>query len=107
MEQLNADRLFTDLDAVAADMEELIEATSGGAGEASPRDRIEHSLRRMRRNLAGTRACAVEEAKNVAQSADAYLRENIWKAIGVASGVGLLFGAIVGLTSRSSRRPPD
>lgn len=107
MEQVNADRLFKDLDAVADDVEELIEATSGVPSEASPRDRIEHSLRRMKRNLASTRACVVEETKNVGQSADAYLRENVWKAIGVAGGVGLLFGAIAGLTSRAARRPAD
>jgi ElaB/YqjD/DUF883 family membrane-anchored ribosome-binding protein len=106
-QQVKTDRLFRDLDAVAADMEELVEATSGNPSEVGLRARIQESLQRVKRNVESTRLCTIEEAKNVAQSTDEYLRENIWKAIGVAGGVGLLLGAIVGFKSRSSRPPLD
>ncbi len=109
MQRVNADRLMRDLGAVAADVDELVKSTAGNANEAivEARKRIESSLGAAKENLENARLCAIEEAKNVAQSTDAYLRENVWKAMGVAGGIGLMFGAIVGLKSGSSRTRHD
>jgi ElaB/YqjD/DUF883 family membrane-anchored ribosome-binding protein len=109
MQRVNADRLVRDLRAIAADVDELVKSTAGNANEAiiEARERIESSLRIAKQNLENARLCAIEEAKNVAQSTDAYLRENVWKAIGVAGSIGLLLGAMVGLKSGSPRMRRD
>ncbi|AVR96177.1 DUF883 family protein [Pseudoduganella armeniaca] len=39
---------------------------------------------------------AVETSKQAAASTDAYVKENPWRSIAVAAGVGLLVGVIVG-----------
>ena len=105
MQRINADRLVRDLSAVAADVDELVKSTAGNADEAiiEAGKRIESSLRAAKENLVNARICAIEDAKNAAQSTDAFLRENVWKAIGIAGSIGLMFGAIVGLRSGSWR----
>ena len=105
MQRINADRLVRDLSAVAADVDELVKSTAGNVDEAiiEARKRIESSLGAAKETLANARLCAIEDAKNVAESTDAYLRENVWKAIGIAGSIGLMFGAIVGLKSGSGR----
>jgi ElaB/YqjD/DUF883 family membrane-anchored ribosome-binding protein len=39
---------------------------------------------------------AVAAGKQVAQSTDAYVKENPWRSIAMAAGVGLLVGVILG-----------
>lgn len=109
MQRVKSDRLMRDLCAVAADMDELVKSTAGNGNEAivEARARIEGSLRTARRNLENARPCAFQERVSVARSADAYVRENVWKAMGVAGGIGFLLGAIMGLKSGSSRTPCD
>lgn len=53
MQRINADRLVRDLDAVAADVEELVKSTAGNADEAivEARKRIESSLGAAKENL--------------------------------------------------------
>ena len=109
MQRVNADRLLRDLSAVAADVDELVKSTAGNASEAivEARKRIEVSLGAAKESLENARLCAIEEAQNAAHSMDAGLRENVWKAMGIAAGVGLLLGAMMGLKSGSSRAPRD
>jgi ElaB/YqjD/DUF883 family membrane-anchored ribosome-binding protein len=104
MQRVSTDRLIRDLGAVAADVDELVKSTAGNASEAiaEARARLEVSLRAAKQNLENSRQCAAEEARSLAQSTNSYLRENVWTALGVAGGIGLLLGAIVGLKSQSS-----
>jgi ElaB/YqjD/DUF883 family membrane-anchored ribosome-binding protein len=106
MQRVNADRLMRDLSAVAVDVDELVKSTAGHTNEAivEARKRVEGSLEAARENLKNAQLCAVEEAKNAARSADAYLRENVWAAIGIAGSIGLMLGAIMGLKSGHAQR---
>lgn len=80
MQRVSTDRLVRDLGAVAADVDELVKSTAGNASEA----------------MADARA-----------RSNTYLRDNVWRAMGVAAGIGLLLGAIVGLRSQSSGSRSD
>jgi ElaB/YqjD/DUF883 family membrane-anchored ribosome-binding protein len=40
-------------------------------------------------------AAALETGKEMAESADAFVQENPWKAVGIAAGVGLLVGVLI------------
>ena len=109
VQQVNADRLVRDLDVLATDMEKLVQASADNANEAmvDARERIESVLGTARQNLEKARLCAIEGAKSAAQSADDYLRDNVWKAVGLAGGIGFLLGAIVSRRSAPSRMPRE
>ena len=40
-------------------------------------------------------AVAVEAGKEAAESADEFVKENPWQAVGIAAGVGLLVGVLI------------
>ena len=94
MSQGQKDRLMADLHAVVAEAESLLRATANetGAGSAELRARVQATLERARRGLQDLQATAVEKAK----AADAYVHEKPWHVIGVAAGVGLLLGLLIG-----------
>jgi ElaB/YqjD/DUF883 family membrane-anchored ribosome-binding protein len=91
-------KLASDLRAVIDDTQELLNATSGQAGEKihAARVRAEETLRAARARLGELGEAGVEKAKAAARATDTYVHENPWPAIGVAAGVGLLVGWILG-----------
>ena len=109
MQRISADRLLRDLNALVADVEELIASTTGNATEAiaEARARIKVSLRNAKRILENARLCPVEAANVAGDVKTAYFRVNAWKAIGVAGGIGLLLGAMAGFKGGSSRPRGD
>jgi ElaB/YqjD/DUF883 family membrane-anchored ribosome-binding protein len=109
MQRVSADRIIRDLHAVVADVDELIESTAGNATEAiaKSRERVEASLKAAKQNLECARLCSFEEANTAPQLKEAYFRVNVWKAIGIAGGIGLLLGAIAGGQSRTRRDEPN
>ncbi len=106
MQRVNADRLIRDLRAVAADVDELIKSTAGNANEAviEARERVGRSLQIATLKLEIARLRAIEDARKARRSMDIFLRPHAWKAVGIAAGIGLLFGARVGLNAGSPRR---
>jgi ElaB/YqjD/DUF883 family membrane-anchored ribosome-binding protein len=88
------ERLASDLKALMHDAEELMKATAGEAGE---------KVTELRRRL----AVAIESAKGTchrleettvaaAKATDRTIREHPYESIGVAFGIGLLVGVLVG-----------
>ena len=54
------------------------------------------TLLQAKSGLIDAQAAAVDKAKSAAKAADGYVHENPWKSIGVAAGVGLLIGMLIG-----------
>ena len=50
----------------------------------------------MREALADAEAALVDKTKAAARATDDFVHENPWKAVGIAAGVGLLLGVIIG-----------
>jgi ElaB/YqjD/DUF883 family membrane-anchored ribosome-binding protein len=96
-QQVSTDKLMKDLRLVMMDAEELLKATAGQAGEkvASARARAEDSIRAAREALAEAGEEAVERGREAAESADEYVHEHPWTAIGIAAGVGLVIGLLL------------
>lgn len=96
-QQVSTDKLMKDLRLVMMDAEELLKATAGQAGEkvASARSRAEDSIRAARQALAEAGEEAVERGREAAESADEYVHEHPWTAIGIAAGVGLVIGLLL------------
>lgn len=92
------EKLITDFKVVIADAEELLKATAQDAGEkaVSARARIEAHLREAKDKLADLEEAIKTRAKQAADVTDQYVHNNPWKAVGIAGGVGLLLGMLIG-----------
>lgn len=92
------DKLVADLKVVVSDAEELLAATAQSTGEkvAELRERLQENLRSARYRLADAEAALRERTREVAKATDHYVHEHPWKAIGVAAGIGLLVGMLIG-----------
>ena len=91
-------KLMDDLRLVVSDAEKLLDASAGQAGEgaAELRSRVQATLAQAKVRLGNLQDAAVERAKAAGQVTDAYVHENPWKAIGVAAGIGLVVGVLIG-----------
>lgn len=92
------EKLVQDMKIVIADAEDLLRATANQAGEkiASAREKIQDSMHRAKLKLADTEEVMVDKTKQAARVADEYVHENPWKAVGIAAGIGLIIGLLIG-----------
>jgi ElaB/YqjD/DUF883 family membrane-anchored ribosome-binding protein len=77
--------------------QDLMRAATAQTGETvmMARARIQDSLDMARAKLADADALVRERARQAAQYTDEYVRENPWRAIGIAAGIGLVLGLIL------------
>ena len=94
----NKDKLIDDVRVVISDAEELLRVTAGQASEsaAALRARIEAGLKKTRIDLARLQDAAVVKAKAAGRAADDFVNDNPWKSVGVAAGIGLVVGLLIG-----------
>ena len=94
----NKQRFVSDMKVVVSDAEEILRATAGVAGEKMTdlRERIGERLRDAKLRIADAEAALVDKTKAAARSTDDYVNDNPWQAVGIAAGVGLLLGIIIG-----------
>lgn len=97
MKQPSTDKLVADLKQVVDDAEELLRATAGQAGEkvSAARARAEDSVRAARERIVEMKGDLLEQGREMADSADAYVRENPWRAVAVAGAAGLVLGLLL------------
>jgi len=98
MSTVQKDKLMTDLRVVIADAEELLRMTADEAGEAAMdiRNRIQTRMNQAKADLLALQDAAVARARAAGHATDEYVHENPWRAIGIAAGVGMLLGLLVG-----------
>ena len=98
MNQVTTDRLMQDLRVVVGDAEELLKATAAQTGEKVQqlRARTEESLRGVRIRMDAAGEDAALAAREAARQVDAQVRDHPWTAIGVAAGVALIAGFLLG-----------
>lgn len=91
-------QLVHDIKSVIADAEEVLNATADQAGEKvdNLRARVNARLHDAKVRLAHAEAVLVDKSKAAAQATDAYVHESPWTAVGIAAGVGLLVGLVIG-----------
>lgn len=97
-ETVTTEKLREDLQILVRDAEALLQATAGQTGEKveALRARAKESLHRARERLAAVQDATVQEVKKTAQSVDHMVHEKPWQAVGIAAGVGLLVGLLIG-----------
>lgn len=98
MTSVNKDKLIADMKVVVADAEELLRATAHDAGDkvAELRSKVQDHLATARASLADAQAAMVDRAKQVGRATDDYVQDNPWRSVGIAAGVGLLVGLLIG-----------
>ncbi|MDP2230854.1 YqjD family protein [Methylotenera sp.] len=92
------EQLIADFKVVVADAEALIRATANQGGEAfaTLRTRAEESLAVAKEKMAEAQDALIEKSKVAAKATDEYVHENPWTSVGVAAGVGLVIGLLIG-----------
>jgi ElaB/YqjD/DUF883 family membrane-anchored ribosome-binding protein len=95
---VSKDKLVQDFRIVIADAEELLRATASQAGEkvAAARERIQDSLHTAKVKLAEAEDVIIQQSKLAMRATDEYVQENPWRAVGIAAGVGLIIGLLIG-----------
>ena len=92
------EKLVQDLKVVVVDAEELLRATASQAGEkvSAVREKVQESLHRAKVKLAEAEDVLVDKGKQAARVTDEYVHDHLWRAVGVAAGVGLIIGLLIG-----------
>jgi ElaB/YqjD/DUF883 family membrane-anchored ribosome-binding protein len=98
MEHVTSERLMQDMRVVVADAEDLLKATAGQTGERIEkiRAKAEESLRTARNRMQIAGKAVQESATEAVQTVDDQVRKNPWTAVGIAAGVGLVLGIVLG-----------
>ncbi len=92
------DKLMSDLRVVIADAEELLRMTADQAGESAAdiRSRMQSRMNQAKIDLIELQETAVARAKAAGLATDEFVHENPWKSIGIAAGIGLVVGLLIG-----------
>lgn len=92
------EQLLSDLNAVIKDAEELLHNSEQQAGEGfkTARAKFESTLRNAKRQVVHVEEMVVARTKEAAKATDVYVKENPWQSVGIAAGVGLLVGLLIG-----------
>jgi len=98
MTTAHKEKLMSDLKLVIADAEELLKLTTGQVGDkaAEMRMRMQARMEQAKADLSSLQQAAVAKAKDAGKTADVYVHDNPWTAVGIAAGVGLVLGLLIG-----------
>ena len=92
------EKLISDMKVVISDAEEILRATAGIAGDrmGELRERVADRLQDAKLRIADAETLLVDRTRAAARITDEYVNENPWQAVGIAAGIGLLLGVIIG-----------
>ncbi len=98
MTDVTKEKLIADFKVVVADAEELLRVTAGQAGEKAVelRSKIQSRLADAKLHLADAQQVMVDKAKAVGRASDEYVHDHPWRSVGIAAGVGLVIGLLIG-----------
>lgn len=96
--EVTKEQLIADFNVVVADAEALLKATANQGGEklAEVRAKAEESLKVLKGRLAHAQETVIIKTREAAKATDVYVHENPWQAVGVAAGIGVLIGYLMG-----------
>lgn len=91
-------RIRQELRDVVRDTEEMLrhKVQDAGDGYQVAREKLERSLKKASNELHAAEEALVERTKNAVRATDHYVHDHPWESIGVAAGVGLLLGLLIG-----------
>ncbi len=95
---VSRDKLMADLRVVISDAEELLQLTASQAGDkvADLRARMQERIVKAKDELSHLQSAAVDQARDAAKATDHFVHDRPWTAVGIAAGVGLIAGLLMG-----------
>lgn len=96
--EASKEKLVQDFKLVIADAEELLKATASQAGEkvALARERIQDRIHTAKIKVAEAEEALVVRTREAARVTDEFVHDRPWYAVGIAAGVGLIIGMLIG-----------
>jgi len=96
---VSKDRLYEEFNAVVAETEQLLKSVATASGEKAGalHQGVADGLAAAGERLDQLRLDALAQAGAAATATDDYVRDNPWRAIGVAAAVSALAGLVAGL----------
>ena len=97
--EVTKDQLIEEFNGVVTDTEHLLKsvATAGGEKADALRTGVEQNLRKAKERLRGYQEAAADRTRATAKAADVYVHAHPWQVIGIAAGVNILAGFVLGL----------
>jgi ElaB/YqjD/DUF883 family membrane-anchored ribosome-binding protein len=92
------DQLLSDMRVVVSDLESMMKstATSADAEVRAMGERLRERLLVAKARILDLEESLMERGRQVARTTDDYVHENPWTSIGIATGVGVLLGILIG-----------
>ncbi len=78
--------------------EDLLRNKAGEVGEvaAAGRAKLEAQVAEARRKLSNLEGKLTDRARAAARSTDNYVHQHPWESVGIAAGVGVILGLLIG-----------
>jgi ElaB/YqjD/DUF883 family membrane-anchored ribosome-binding protein len=91
-------KLKQDLATVMHDAEDLISASADQGGEkmTAARAQIRESLQAAKARVRAAEHAVHQQASDAVHATEDYAKRNPWQAMGIAAGVGLVVGVLLG-----------
>ncbi len=92
------EQLVSDIKSVISEAEEMLSDTADQTGDkiARLRERIKVRLSDAKVRLRDAEDVLIAKSKAAARATDDYVHESPWTAIGIAAGLGLVVGVLIG-----------
>lgn len=95
---VSKEQLLADMRVVVGDLESMLKATANSA-DADVRalsERLRDRLAVAKAKLLDAEHAMLEKGRQLARTTDDYVHQHPWSSIGVAAGIGLLLGVVIG-----------
>ena len=92
-------QLIEQFHAVVTETEQLLKSvvTAGGEKAGALRSGAEQSLEKAKERLRELERAAVDQVEAASKSTDAYVHKHPWQSIGMAAGLTVVAGVVIGL----------
>lgn len=91
-------QVVDDFKAIVTDADDLLQATAKVSGEGFnvAREKFSEKLKSAKTSLEEAERQVVDKAKQAATATDDYVKGNPWASVGIAAGVGVVIGYLIG-----------
>ena len=92
-------KLLADFHAVMTEADQLLKFVTDEGGDKAHalRTRLERNLNSARERLRSLEDAVMEKTRETARATDEYVHENPWQTVGIAAGLGAVFGVALAL----------
>jgi ElaB/YqjD/DUF883 family membrane-anchored ribosome-binding protein len=88
---------MSDIKTVLADAEDLLKQAADSTGDRATelREKALQRLKLAREKASDAQVVVVEKGRKAARATDDYVHDHPWTSVGIAAGLGLLFGLLL------------